>query len=243
MLREMANCFDKKFDDGDTAFMLFATTVVMIQTPAMGLAQAGMIRRKNSLSMIMQTMAGMAIGSLLWFAFGFSLTFGPSVGSAGLIGNFDWCFFSIPVRDCIPNYPMANSIPGQLFGVFQMMFALMTPVIVTGAWCEKMNFQAFLVFIVFWPILVYYPTSHWVWNSDGWLAKRGVLDFAGGTVIHESSGIAGLVVSAVLQRRKATAHVAHHNLPLTAFGACFVWSGWYSFNGGSAYKVCVRFRE
>ena len=220
---------------GDTAFMLFAATVVMMQTPAMGMAQAGMIRRKNSLSMLVQVLVGMFIGSLLWAVCGFSFAFGPSFGS-GLIGKpWHYAFLrNVPIDSCIPS--MATTIPGIVFCSFQMMFALMTPLVVTGSWVEKMTFEAFLVFVVVWPIVVYYPLVHWVWSPDGWLQSIGVLDFAGGIVIHSNVGVAGFAVSLLLQRRKELTEeaMAHHNLPLSFAGAALVWSGWYSFNGGSA---------
>jgi Amt family ammonium transporter len=148
-------------DSGDTAFMMFAATVVMMQTPAMGMAQAGMIRRKNSLSMLMQVLFGMLIGSLLWAMVGFSLAFGPST-KYGIIGNpfYHFGLRNVPIADCLPQ--LADSIPGALFCAFHMMFALMAPLVVTGSWAEKMTFEAFLVFVFFWPIIVYYPMVHWV---------------------------------------------------------------------------------
>ena len=117
------------------------------------------------------------------------------------------------------------------------MFALMVPVIVTGSWAEKMTFKAFLMFIVLWPILVYYPIAHWIWNNDGFLTKLGVLDFAGGSVIHTTSGVAGLIVAITIPRRKKIMGISHHNLPLSILGGCMIWAGWYSFNSGSAYKA------
>ena len=118
-----------------------------------------------------------------------------------------------------------------------MMFALMVPVIVTGAWAEKMTFEAYLIFIVLWPLFVYYPLAHWIWNPDGWLNKMGVMDFAGGITIHTSSGIAALVIAIYIQRRKEVNHLGHHNIPLSIIGGVLVWAGWYSFNGGSALSA------
>lgn len=207
----------------------------------MGLAQAGLIRRKNSLSMLMQVLFGMVLGSLLWFICGFSLAFGPSLGDAGVLGDpLHHAFFAnVPLDDCLPD--LADTIPASLFASFQMMFALMAPLIVTGSWTEKMTFEAFLIFIVAWPLLVYYPLVHWIWSPSGFLNRMGVVDFAGGLTIHSSSGAAGLVVSCLLQRRKPghsqSSTLGHHNLPLSFVGATLVWSGWYSFNGGSAYKA------
>ena len=167
--------------------MLFATTFVMLQTPATGLAQAGLVRRKNALSVIAQAFIGVLVGSFLWFVVGFSLTFsGASHG--GLIGSLDHAFFTGVGMDCLP---LAPSIPGALFASFQMMFALMVPVLVTGAWAEKLPLSACLIFFVAFPLLIYYPLAHWIWNPDGWLATLGVKDFAGGLTIHTSAGISG----------------------------------------------------
>jgi Amt family ammonium transporter len=149
--------------------------------------------------MLMQTLTGLAIGSLLWFVIGFTLTFGPSQG--GIIGNLDHIFLlDVGIECCFP-LSTATTLPGILFAGFQMMFALMVPVIVTGAWAERMEFKAFAWFTFLWPILVYYPLAHWIWNSNGWLAKYGVLDFAGGLTIHSSTGVAALVVSSILAGR------------------------------------------
>ncbi|KAL6060416.1 Ammonium transporter [Balamuthia mandrillaris] len=262
----MASCEGGAINTGDTSLMMMATTFVMLQTPAMGIAQAGLIRRKNSLSMLMQTLTGLCIGSVIWFIFGFALTFGESKG--GVIGNLKYAFFvEVPWDDCMPS--LAATIPGVLFAAFQMMFALMVPVIVTGSWAEKMNFKAFLVFVIFWPILVYYPLAHWVWNPEGWLREMGVLDFAGGITIHTAAGTAGFVVALILQRRGgfhlrgkrrkkfgnfelkgpmvALGYIfrhdpdgnrlGHHNIPLAVIGGVLIWGGWYSFNGGSDFRA------
>mmetsp|Transcript_24436 Transcript_24436/g.48065 ORF Transcript_24436/g.48065 Transcript_24436/m.48065 type:complete len:931 (-) Transcript_24436:230-3022(-) len=224
-------------NSGDTAFMVFAATMVFIMTPAMALSQAGMIRRKNAASMLMQIMTGLAIGSLLYFMFGFSLSFGPSQG--GVIGNLRYAFLrNLDPHDCDPQFGLnADTIPGGVWFAYQMMFAIHTPLITTGAWVEKMNFNAFLVFVVLWPILVYYPLSHAVWNKDGFLAKMGVLDYAGGLVIHASSGVAGLMVSLTLQRRKENEGTPHHNLPIAYLGCLLVFAGWYSFIAGAGGKA------
>ena len=222
--------------------MITATTFVMLMTPAMGIAQAGMIRRKNALSMIMQTMAGMVIGSLLWFVAGFPLVFGDSAGGwmGNPLGRYGFCFAGLSATEPLPtSVASADTIPGILFASYHMMFALMTPVIVTGAWAERMTFEAFLIFVTVWPVLVYYPLAHWIWHGNGVLAAAGVVDFAGGLVIHASSGAAALPVVLMLQRRRAGQEAApqHHNLPLSTLGAALIWGGWYSFNGGSAYKA------
>jgi len=222
-------------NSGDTSVMMFGTTLVMFQTPAMGIAQAGMIRRKNSLSMMMQCVSGMSIGSLLWFIVGYSMTFGPSK-LGGLIGNPATFFFfrQIPT-DGVKCLSVASSIPGTLFASFQMMFALMVPVIITGAWAEKLTMKAFFIFIILWPLLVYYPIAHWVWGG-GWMSGIGVTDFAGGVTIHTVAGVAGLVVSLCLQKRRniERLEMTHHNISLLVIGGTIIWAGWYSFNGCSA---------
>jgi len=220
---------------GDTAVMMFGTTLVMFQTPAMGIAQAGMIRRKNSLSMMMQCMSGMAVGSLLWYIVGYSMTFGPSK-LGGLIGNPATFFFfrQMPTSStkCLS---IAPHIPGTIFASFQMMFALMVPVIITGAWAEKLTMKAFFVFIILWPLMVYYPIAHWLWGG-GWLSGIGAIDFAGGVTIHTVAGVAAMVVSLMLQKRRniEKLQMTHHNIPLLVIGGTIVWAGWYSFNGCSA---------
>jgi Amt family ammonium transporter len=228
---------DHCLDPSSTAFMLLATTFVYLQTPAMGICQAGLIRRKNSLSMLMQTLTGLVIGSILWYVIGFGMVFGyPSIG--GFIGNpLDHIFFvSLPWDSCF----CGQTIPAPLFATFQMMFALMVPVILTGAWAEKLTFQAFIIVMIVWPLLIYYPIAHWVWgtatNSNGWLSTLGVMDFAGGIVIHTTSGIAALTISMILEKRKGLEHLTHsyHNLPVTVIGGVLIWGGWYFFNGGSA---------
>jgi len=214
-----------EFSSGDTAWMLTATAFVMIQTPALGLVQAGMIRRRNSLAMLLQTMAGMAIGSILWFIFGFALTFGEDHG--GFIGDLDYAFFvDVDMDKCFSAGP---TIPTTVYALFQMMFALMVPVIVTGAWAEKLNFRAFLLFTIIWPIFAYYPLAHWVWGG-GWLSKLGVIDFAGGITIHTNAGVAALVVALVMGRRRGgdSLQDIHHNIPLTIVGGAFIWFRWFA---------------
>ena len=225
------------FDAGDMSFMMMCTTFVMLQTPAMGIAQAGMIRRKNCLSIIMQTITGLVIGSILWFSVGFTLTFGPSVADMGLIGSFKYAFLqNVDPAGCLPQ--LTTHIPGLLYVSFQMMFAIMVPVIVTGAWAERMTFEAFLYFVILWPLLVYYPIAHWVWNPNGILASLGAMDFAGGITIHTTSGVSALVVASQLQRREdQSGRLPHHNIPLSILGGSLIWAGWYSFNAGSALQA------
>eukprot|EP00762_Andalucia_godoyi_P006268 ANDGO_05825.mRNA.1 Ammonium transporter 1 len=233
------NCAPGGFNHGDIAYMAFATTVVFLMTPAMGLAQAGFLRRKNSLTMLMQVMSGCTIGSLLWFLLGFTMTFGDSVG--GFIGNLDWALMiNLPFDDCVPHLS-ANTIPSTIFALYQCMFAIGTPLIVSGAWAEKIEYKAYIIFIVMFPIFVYYPLAHWIWNSGGWLFQMGLMDFSGGLVIHASAGISGFVMASVLQRRlhhkKLIQSQIHHNLPISVLGGALIWAGWMSFNAGSAYAA------
>jgi len=228
-------------DPGDTAWMLFATTFVMLQTPATGFTQGGLVRRKNAMSIIGQSFAGVVIGCIMWYLVGYSFTFGPS-DTDGLVGNFEYGGMDgVSAYSCLDG----QTIPHLLYAAFQMTFALMVPVLVTGAWAEKFHFSAACLFMTIWPLLVYYPTAHWVWGG-GWLftkAERGggvgVLDYAGGIVIHTSAGMASLVVALMLQKRrvyKTNVSQTTHNLPLTMVGVALIWVGWYSFNGGSGLR-------
>lgn len=225
---------DPDINFGDTAWMMCATTFVMLQTPATGFAQSGLVRRKNALSLIAQSFVGVSIGSLLWYLVGYSLTFGESAG--GFIGNpATYGFFAnVNSHDCLPG----QTIPHTLFASFQMTFALMVPVIITGAWAEKFKFISAMLFMIIWPLLVYYPNAHWIWGSGGWLAERGVVDYAGGITIHTSSGVASLVVAMTLATRRGHKTLdTIHNLPLSLFGIAIVWVGWFSFNGGSGLRA------
>ena len=218
-------------DTGDTTWMLISTGLVMMMTPALGFFEAGLIRGKNSLSVIMQTFSGLAILSTLWFVLGFTLVFSPSQG--GFIGGFDWLFYNnVPFNESLDYSP---TIPGVTFATFQMMFAVITPLLITGAFAERVKWNAFVVFIVAWSIFIYYPLAHWVWGR-GWLAELGVFDFAGGIVIHTSAGLASLAAALVLGRRKNFGPdiMVPHNIPLAVIGATLLWIGWYGFNAGSA---------
>lgn len=248
-------CWQKEsdFDTGDVAWMLCATTFVMLQTPATGFAQGGLVRRRNAMSVIGQSFMGVVIGCILWYAFGYSLTFGPSCNGfgctgdnndgnntiKGFIGNIDThAFFKdVHAHKC----GVTDTIPDLLFAAFQMTFALMVPVLVTGAWAEKFHFSSACMFMVVWPILVYYPTAHWIWGGgfmSGW-GSAGVLDYAGGIVIHTSSGVSAFVVALMLQTRRDFKKSVDttHNLPLSLVGVSLVWVGWYSFNGGSGLRA------
>ncbi len=218
-------------DTGDTTWMLISTGLVMLMTPALGFFEAGLIRSKNSLSIIMQTFSGLAILSTLWFILGFSLVFAPSQG--GIIGGLDWVFFNnVPFNDALDYAP---TIPGVTFGSYQMMFAVITPLLMTGAFAERLKWSSFFVFIIAWSLLIYFPLAHWVWGR-GWLADMGVFDFAGGIVIHTSAGLGSLAAALVLGRRKNFGPdiMVPHNIPLAVIGAALLWIGWFGFNAGSA---------
>jgi Amt family ammonium transporter len=211
--------------------MLISTGLVMMMTPALGFFEAGMLRLKNSLSVIMQTMFGLALLSVLWFIVGFSLVFAPDI--SGIIGNLSWVFFdNVPFSDSVK---WAPTIPGVTFGTYQMMFAVITPLLITGAFADRMRWSAFFIFVVVWSLVIYYPLAHWVWGG-GWLAQLGVFDFAGGIVIHTSAGMASLAAALVLGRRKnyGPQIMVPHNIPLAAIGGALLWLGWFGFNAGSA---------
>jgi ammonium transporter, Amt family len=216
---------------GDTTWMLVSTGLVMLMTPALGFFEAGLLRLKNSLSVIMQTFAGLALLSVLWFIVGFTLTFAPDIH--GFIGNLSWLFYNnVPFNNSISYAP---TIPGITYATYQMMFAVITPLLITGAFAERMKWSAFFIFVIVWSLVIYYPLAHWVWGG-GWLAKIGVVDFAGGIVIHTSAGMASLASALVLGRRRnyGPQIMVPHNLPLAAMGATLLWVGWFGFNAGSA---------
>ncbi|MGI8833742.1 MAG: ammonium transporter [Nitrososphaeraceae archaeon] len=218
-------------DTGDTTWMLISTGLVMLMTPALGFFEAGLIRSKNTLSVIVQTFAGIAILSTLWFILGFSLVFAPSQG--GIIGGYHWLFFNeVPMNESLDYAP---TIPGVSFASFQMMFAVITPLLITGAFAERMKWSSFFIFIIAWSIFIYYPLAHWIWGR-GWLADLGVFDFAGGIVIHTSAGLGALAAALVLGRRRNFGPdiMVPHNIPLAVLGASLLWVGWFGFNAGSA---------
>ena len=213
---------------GDTAWLLASSALVLLMTPALALFYGGLVRRKNVLSTIMHSMAAIPVISIVWALLGYSLAFGPSKG--GFIGDLK--YFAL---DGLANSDN-GSIPALVFVAFQMMFAIITPALISGAFAERLKFSSYLVFIAAWSLLVYVPVCHWVWNSDGWLLKLGALDFAGGTVVHMTSGFSALVFALVLGKRASYPHEAPipHNLTMTVLGAGLLWFGWFGFNAGSA---------
>ena len=222
-----------KIDSGDTAWVLVSTALVLLMTaPGLALFYGGMVRQKNALGTLMQSFIVLALISIQWVLWGYSLAFGPDKG--GIIGGLDW----VGLRGVgqTPNADYAATIPHQAFMLFQMMFAVITPALITGAFAERKRFSTFLVFILVWATVVYDPLAHWVWGTGGWLRNLGALDFAGGTVVHVSSGISALAAALVIGRRKGYGHqpMPPHNLPMTVMGASLLWFGWFGFNAGSA---------
>ncbi|HEY5735479.1 MAG TPA: ammonium transporter [Nitrosopumilus sp.] len=221
-------------DSGDTAWMLVAGSLVLLMIPALGLFESGLLRKKNAASIFMQIFFGLALLSVMWFVFGFSLSFGDS--NNGFIGNMDWVFLKgVPSDDSLDYAP---TIPGVLFVKFQLMFACITPLLLTGTIAERMKFSSFIIFIAAWSTLIYYPLVHWVWGG-GWLAQLGVVDFAGGIVIHTSVGMAALAAALVLGKRRnyGPAIMIPHSIPLAVLGSSLLWLGWFGFNAGSALSA------
>ena len=221
-----------KVDTGDTAFVLFSAALVLLMTPALALFYGGMCRSKNVLSTIMQSFFTIGLISVQWVLFGYSLAFGPDIQH--FIGNLDWIGLSGVTNAPNPDY--AATIPHSAFMIFQGMFAVITPALITGAFAERMRFPAFVAFTLIWTTLVYDPVAHWVWGIGGWLREMGVLDFAGGTVVHIISGVSGLVICLMIGKRKGygTEAMRPHHLPMTVLGAGLLWFGWFGFNAGSA---------
>jgi Amt family ammonium transporter len=220
-------------DTGDTAWLLVSTAMVMVMLPGLALFYGGLVRRKNVLSTIMHSFFGLALVSVVWVVVGFSLAFGEDVGGLGLIGGLDYVLFANVGLE--PSATYGTTIPFVLFAAFQLMFAAITPALITGAFAERKRFGAFVLFTVLWSVLVYSPVAHWVWSADGWLLKLGALDFAGGTVVHATSGVSALVVAMLVGRRVAGPDgMGAHDLPMTVLGAGLLWFGWFGFNAGSA---------
>ncbi len=217
---------------GDTAWVLAAAALVMLMTPALGFFYGGLVRPKNVLSTIMHSFFILCLISVQWVLWGYSLAFGPDRG--GIIGGLDW----IGLRNVgfEPNDDYAKTIPQLAYMAFQMMFAVITPALITGAFAERKRFKAFVLFSLLWATFVYDPLAHWVWGAGGWLKTLGALDFAGGTVVHISSGVSALVAALVLGHRVGLGEekMEPHDLTMTVLGASLLWFGWFGFNAGSA---------
>jgi ammonium transporter, Amt family len=220
-------------NSGDTAWVLMSTALVLLMTmPGLAFFYGGLVRRKNVLSILMQCFIILCVISLQWVLFGYSLAFGPDFH--GIIGNLNWA--GLNSVGALPNKDYAATIPHSVFMVFQMMFAVITPGLIIGAYAERVKFPAFLLFTILWATFVYDPLAHWVWGTGGWLKNLGALDFAGGIVVHVSSGISALVLALLLGRRVGYNHkpIRPHNLPFTVLGGALLWFGWFGFNAGSA---------
>jgi Amt family ammonium transporter len=232
---EAATITSSKINTGDTAWILVSTALVMLMTPGLALFYGGMVRGKNVLGTIMQNFFAIALVSVQWILIGYSLAFGPDVH--GIIGNLDWIGLKGVGVDPNPDY--APTIPHIAFMMYQAMFAVITPALITGAFAERMKFSSYFLFTLLWSTLVYDPVAHWVWGTGGWLKEMGTLDFAGGIVVHLISGISALAAALMLGKRKGYLQEAiyPHNLPMTVLGAGLLWFGWFGFNAGSALSA------
>jgi len=222
----------ENINSGDTAWLLASASLVMLMTPALGFFYGGLVRKKNVLATIMHSFFILCLISVQWVLWGYTLAFGPDIG--GIIGGLDW--LALRGVGMEPNADYAATVPHQAFMVFQMMFAVITPALITGAFAERKRFKAFVVFTLLWATLVYDPVAHWVWGVGGWLRMLGALDFVGGTVVHITSGVSALVAALVLGRRRGLGSEAiePHDATMTVLGASLLWFGWFGFNAGSA---------
>src|SRR4051794_20968950 len=228
-----------QYDSGSAAWVLGSAALVMFMTPGLALFYGGMVRAKNVLGMLMQNFFALGLVSVLWALAGFSLAFG---GSGKWIGNFDYAGLQdVAKATHLPGYvgPYALVVPPIVFMIYQAMFAVITPALITGAIADRMKFKAWVWLLGLWSILVYSPVAHWVFSPNGWLFKRGALDFAGGTVVHINAGIAALAAVVVLGKRRGWPHhpMPPHSLPLTLLGTGILWFGWFGFNAGSALST------
>jgi Amt family ammonium transporter len=220
---------------GDTTFVIISAALVMIMTPGLALFYGGMVRNKNVLGTIMQSFIILGVISIEWVLWGYSMSFGPDHG--GIIGGLDW--FGLNGVGMEPSSSYGTTVPHLAFMIFQCMFAVITPALITGAFAERMKFSAFLIFTLLWATLVYNPICHWVWGIGGWILKLGAMDFAGGTVVHISSGISALAAAIIIGKRKGFGSTPYipHNVPMTITGAAILWFGWFGFNAGSALSA------
>ncbi|MFT3775095.1 MAG: ammonium transporter [Minicystis sp.] len=217
-----------KIDTGDTAWLLVSTALVLFMTPGLAFFYGGMVRRKNVLATLMHSFSALPLVTLQWMIVGYSLCFGASRG--GLIGSLEFAGLGGLVTQA------KGTVPHLAFTAYQMMFAVITPALIAGAFAERMRFSAYVIFTLLWTTFVYDPVAHWVWAEKGWLAQMGALDFAGGTVVHLAAGVSALVCAVVLGKRTGYPHERHapHNLTMTLTGAGILWFGWFGFNAGSA---------
>lgn len=221
-------------NSGDTGFMMICAALVFFMTPGLAFFYGGLVRRKNVVNTMMAPVMIMGLAIVMWALFGYSLSFGGN--HFGIIGDFRW--FGLEGVGWEPG-PYADSIPNLVYCAFQMMFAIITPALITGAVVGRMRFKALFIFIALWSVVVYYPLAHMVWGQGGLLAEMGSVDFAGGDVVHISSGVTALVLAIILGRRKGYERVTYriHNIPFVVLGAAILWFGWFGFNAGSALKA------
>jgi ammonium transporter, Amt family len=219
-------------DKADTAFILAAAGLVLLMTPGLALFYGGMVRSKNILGTIMQSLFMISLISIEWVYIGYSMSFGPDIG--GFIGSLEW--FALKGVTTAPSPDYASTIPQTVFMIYQCMFAVITPALITGAFAERVRFGPFIIFSVLWSVCVYNPVCHWIWGSGGWLGAMGVMDFAGGLVVHLTCGVAALAGVMVIGPRRGYGRTSFmpHNLPMTVLGTGLLWFGWFGFNGGSA---------
>jgi ammonium transporter, Amt family len=223
---------------GNTAWVIVATALVMFMTmPALGMFYGGLVRKKNVLNTLMQCFITLALVSALWVAVGYSLAFSDGELIPGVLGDFKWAFLRGISPDQLSPYYVSDAVgrvPHLAFVMFQCMFAVITPALIIGAFAERMKFSAFLAFTVAWLLLVYVPLAHMIWSTNGWLAKLGAMDFAGGIVVHVNAGIAALVTALFIGKRQDLKAFPPHNLPFTLIGSAMLWFGWFGFNAGSS---------
>lgn len=224
-------------NSGDVAWILTASGLVLLMTPGLSLFYGGMVRKKNLISTMLQSFICMAIVSLLWITVGFSMAFGQSLG--GIIGN-PLTYFGLSGVGLEPNPDFAATIPFMLYALFQMKFAIITPALVTGAFAERVRFKAYVIFVILFVLLIYAPVAHWAWHPEGFLRKMGVLDFAGGTVVHITAGMAALAGALIMRPRHSAGDHQPSNLPFVLIGTGMLWFGWFGFNAGSALSASAQ---
>jgi Amt family ammonium transporter len=219
-------------DSGDTAWILASSALVLLMTPGLALFYGGLARSKNVGATIMHSFMSIGIVGVVWVLWGYTIAFGPDLG--GFMGDFSW--FGLKDVSATEPGPYADTVPDQAFMIFQAMFAIITPALITGAFAERMKFSSYVIFVILWVTIVYSPVAHWVWAKEGWLGELGALDFAGGTVVHINSGVAALAAAIIFGRRLGFGRepMEPHNIPLIVLGAGLLWFGWFGFNAGSA---------
>lgn len=222
-------------DTGDTAWVLMSAALVLLMTPALGFFYGGMVRKKNVLTIITQSFIILALISVQWVLIGYSLSFGPDLGKMGLIGSLEW--IGLKNVGATPNPDYGATIPALAFMIFQAMFAVITPALITGSFADRMKFSSLIIFTLFWATFVYAPIAHWVWGVGGWIRNLGAIDFAGGTVVHITAGISALAAALVIGKRSEVnsgGDIRPHDITMVILGASLLWFGWFGFNAGSA---------